>query len=237
MRTVIAVAWFIVGCSQRSTPEEVETGAFDPKAIVHESDDALRVEVHRRAVPLQDMSIVAETLGGLPMNGLADVSIDLTVPKQGGVPRYREANGTIAASCPTGCTLGDGQAKLAAHGAAFGFGHLAFDKIDGRIDVHGGRVDLSQLEITSQDLALHARLRIDLADTFDAAAIDGCVWFKAGDSLGEREPKTYAVLMTTGATPRADGMFELTVAGTIGQLKLLAKPCEVPATASAARLL
>jgi hypothetical protein len=225
MRTAIAAALLVAGCSQRSTPEEHETGAFDPKDVLHESDDAVRVEVHRRAVPLQDMPIVNEMLGGLPMSGLADVSIDLSVPKENGVTRYCEATGTIAASCPAGCELGDGHARLAARGRTIDFGHITLDQVDAQIDVHDGRVDLTRFEIASSDVALHARLRIELADTFDAAAIDGCVWFNVNDSLLQRQPNTYQALMTTGAVRSAGGMFEISISGTLAGPKLRSQLC------------
>lgn len=225
MRTVIAVTLALAGCNQRSTPEEVETGAFDPSAAVQDSADTVRVDVHRRDVPLEAMPIVAATLGGLPMSGLADVAIDLAVPVQGGARRYRESSGSIAVSCAAGCVLGDDRAKLTVRGQALEFGKVAIDKLDARVDIGDGRVELTRWDVASKDLALNARLRIDLADTFDASVIDGCVWFRPAADLARRDPKTAAVLATTGAIADADGFFQIRISGTVGARKYLSQAC------------
>ncbi|MEO9187821.1 MAG: type II secretion system protein GspN [Kofleriaceae bacterium] len=216
----------LLACSQSSTPPEVELGAFDPASVVHETDDAVRVEAHRHEVPLQDLPIVARVMSGLPMSGLADLAIDLTVPKSAGVPHYREATGSIALSCPTGCTLGDGHTRLAVGGTeGLDFGQLVIDKLDVRAEVSGGHVAITKWELASKDLAFDARLRIDLADRLEDSTLDGCLWFKPDPALIAREPKTLAVLQTTGATAGTDGYFEIKVGGRIGERKLLAQAC------------
>lgn len=136
MRAILAIP-LLVACSQRSMPE-VETGAFDPADSVHETDDALRVEIHRRLVPLQQMPIVAELMSGLPMSGLADITADVTVPKTDGTPRYRQVTGSISFACPTGCTIGDDRAKLSLRTlGGVDFGHLTLDRFDAHAELRG----------------------------------------------------------------------------------------------------
>lgn len=231
MRPVIAVPLvLLLGCGQRSTPEEVETGAFKPEDVVHRTDDMIRVDVRRRQVPLQDMPIIAETLAGLPMSGLADVAIDLTIPRAGGTPKYKAMSGSITASCPAGCFLGDGTSQL-----AFGelgkveFGRVALGVVDVRAVIRDGHLTMDHFDMTSPDLELHVRLRIDFAETVEASVIDGCIWFKATDALRIREPKTFAVLSTTGAPVDAAGFSSIQLGGRVGGIKRLGQNCR-PAT-------
>ena len=103
--------------------------------MVQTSDDELRVQVVRREVPLQEMP-VASVLAGLPMAGLADIAIDLTVPVAGGKHDYRKTSGTIAFGCPTGCTVGDDVTKLVTSSLSndgISFGYVTFDKVDLRM--------------------------------------------------------------------------------------------------------
>lgn len=228
MRPVIAIplAIGLLACSQRSTPEEVEIGAFNPDDVVHKTDDMVKVDVHRKDVPLKDMPIIAETLGGLPMTGLADVTIDLTVPKAKGVTKYKEINGTIAASCPSGCSLGNGKAQLVMPGLGnLDFGNVDLGAIDIRAVIKDGHLTMNQFDVVSGDFEMHARLRLDFAEALDASTVDGCIWFKPKDALMKREPKTYAVLSTTGASVDSAGFFSIKVTGTVGGIKRLAQEC------------
>jgi len=229
MRTVLVVA-ALAACSQRTAPDDVEIGAFDPRSTLHDGSDALRVSVHRKDVPLQDMPVVAEIMGGLPMSGLADLAIDLAVPKTGGVAQLKQATGSIAFACADGCKLGDDRAKLTVHGLGpIDFGHLAIASIDARVDVKDGRADLSRWALTSNDLTLYARLRITFADNLEDSMLEGCIRFRPELALAARDPKTAAVLDTTGASKDAEGFFTIRVGGTIGDRKYLAQACQVGA--------
>ncbi len=226
MRAVIAMS-ILLGCSQRSLPEEAETGAFKPEDAVHETDDAIRVDVHRREVPLQQMPIVAEVMSGLPMSGLADITVDLTVPKVDGKPRYGQTTGSIAFACPKGCTLGDDRTKLSLRDLGdVDFNHLTLGTLDARAEVRDGHVNLTKWELVSTDLTFHARLQIDLVDALADSKIDGCLWFKPDPSLLARDPKMHALISTTGATPDADGVFQIKISGRIGARKYLAQQCK-----------
>jgi type II secretion system protein N len=204
----------------------VEIGAFNPDDAVHRTDDMIRVDVRRKDVPLQDMPIIAATLAGLPMTGLADVTIDLTVPKARGAVKYNEISGSIAASCPAGCGLGDSKAQLALPGIGnVDFGHIDLGALDLRVVIRDGQLTMNRFDIVSPDLEMHARLGVKFADALDASTVDGCVWFKPNEALMKREPKTYTVLSTTGAARDEAGFFSIKLEGTVGGLKRLAREC------------
>ncbi len=226
MRAILAIS-ILAACSQRSLPpEEVETGAFDPATTVHETDEAIRVEIHRREVPLQQMPIVAEVMSGLPMSGLADITVDLSVPKADGKARYRQATGSVAFACSAGCTLGNDRTKLSVRGAGeVDFGHIKLDSVDARAELRDGHVDLTRWALASKDLTFDATLRIELADVLADSTLDGCMWFKPDPGLLVRDPKTHALISTTGASPDADGLFQIKISGRIGARKYLAQQC------------
>ena len=214
----------LAACSSRSTPE-VESGPFDPEAAVVRDDDGTRVTVRRKDVPLEQMPIIAETLGGLPMSGMANAVIDLHVPREDGALRYSKTTGTFDVSCPDGCFLGDGRATLAVAGMTVDFGKIALGKVDIRGQAKAGVLELTAFDMVSDDLELHAKLRVALADDIGASPIDGCIWFKETPALVQRDPKTAAVLQTTGASRDEAGFFSIKLSGTVGAVKRLAQSC------------
>lgn len=221
---VFAVPW-IAGCA--ADPRPVKTGAFKLEDVVRRTDDALRVQVDRREVPLREMP-VASLLAGLPMTGLADVAIDLTVPGAGGKHDYRRASGSIALGCPSGCTIGDDAARLRPPGApgdGIPFGHVTFDKVDVRAEVAQGHVKVTRWQLESKDLTLNLRLNVRLAAELADSTIDGCLRFKASPSLEQRDPRTAAIIGATGAPLGDDGVYSIKIAGSLGQRKLLGQAC------------
>ena len=230
----------ICGCSKPPPPVEkaavapvekgavapVEKGAFKIEDVVQTTKDELRVKVARREVPLQAMP-VASVLG-LPVTGLADIAIDLKVPSAGGKRDYRKAAGTIAFACPTGCTIGDDVAKLVtSHVPSQGipFGHVTFDKVDVRMQIDNGHVKITRWQLESKDLTLALKLDIDLATELADSLLDGCVRFKASESLEQRDPTTAAVINTSGAVRGPDGFFSIKVDGNVGQRRFLNLTC------------
>lgn len=214
----------LAACSSRSTPE-VESGPFDPATAITRDNDATRISVHRKDVPLEQMPIIAETLGGLPMSGMANAAIELAVPREGDRLRYAKTSGTIAVSCPEGCALGNGRATLGVAGMTVDFGTVSLGKVDIRGEAKDGVFELTAFDMVSADLELHASLKIDLADDLGSSPVAGCIWFKETPALVERDPKTAAVLQTTGASKNRDGYFTIKLAGKLGALKRLAQDC------------
>ena len=223
----------IAGCShgpppvEKGDPPPVEKGAFKLEDVVQTTSDAVRVQVNRSEVPLREMP-VASLLAGLPMNGLADVVIDLTVPGAEGKHDYRKASGSISFRCPTGCTIGDDTAKLQIPGTGGGgisFGHVKLDKVDVRAEVQQGHLKVTRWQLESPDLTLDLKLDIELAAELADSTLDGCLRFTASPQLEQRDPKTAAVISTTGASRGPDGLFTIKIEGRVGQRKLLGQAC------------
>ncbi len=220
MRTLLLVS-LLAGCSSRAADPPVETGAFRFEDVVSmNEDDATVVRVHHREVPLEKLPL-APFLAGLPMSGNANIDIELVIPAQS-----RQAKGTFAITCPTGCAIGDGVAKLMVpRTEGLRFGRITFDELAIAGVVDDGRVALTQWHAVSKDVSVDLQLAIELANDFDDSTLDGCVRFKADPALHRRDPATAAVIATTGANADAAGMFNIAIEGTAGTPKRLAKLC------------
>lgn len=220
MRTLLAVT-FVAACGSSAEPQ---TGAFDPDDAVKATDAEARISVHRREVPLAEMSM-GRWLLGIPMRGMAEVDIELTAPIEKGDILHSRSRGTITMGCATGCTLGDDTAKIAIEpDMQLPFGHLDFEKLELAMVVEDGHAKVTSWTLASPDVRVTLDLDIALADDFSQSTIDGCVRFAPTKSLLERDPKTHAVLSTTGAN-RVGDTFSIKVAGTVGATKRLAQSC------------
>jgi type II secretion system protein N len=211
-----------------SGPPPVAKGAFKIEDVVQTTDDAIRVQVNRREVPLREMPM-ASLLAGLPMTGLADVAIDLTIPGADGKHDYQKAAGSISLGCPTGCTIGDDAARLQPaktwDPAGIPFGHVTFDKVDLRAEVQQGHLKVTRWQLESKDLMLDLRLDIGLAADLDSSTLDGCLRFRPSPSLEQRDPRTAAAIAMTGASRGKDGVYSIKIEGRVGQRKLLSQAC------------
>ena len=105
------------------------------------------------------------------------------------------------------------------------FGHVTFDKVDLRAKIDQGHVKVTRWLLESKDLMLDVKLDIDLASELADSAVDGCLRFKASPSLEQRDPRTAAVINTTGALRGPDGFFSIKVGGHVGQKQLLGQAC------------
>ena len=209
-------------------PPPAEKGAFKLEEVVQTTDDTIRVQVNRREVPLNEMPM-ASVLAGLPMSGLAEVAVDLTVPGADGKHDYRRASGSVVFRCPAGCTLGDDAARLQPPGRPGGdgipFGHIALDKVDLRAEIQQGHLKVTRWQLESKELMLELRLDIGLAADLASSTVDGCLRFKPNPALERRDSKTAAVMAISGAPRGKDGVYSIKIEGSVGQRKLLGVAC------------
>lgn len=228
MRVLVGVGVLIVvaGCNSRPSEPPVETGAFTLSEVTTTTPDAETIAVDRREVPLRELPL-APYLAGLPMTGLAAIAIDLRVPIVDGKRDHRSAVGAMTFACPDGCAIGDDATRLQPRGSGDGipFGHIRFDTLDAHATVADGRFTLDRWRAVSKELQLEVALTIELASPFAASVLEGCVRFKAYPALAARDPKTAAVIATTGASVGDDGVSSIAIAGSVGSPKLVARRC------------
>lgn len=227
MRTLLALTLTLAACnSNTSETKEAEPkeGAFEIQDVVKTTSDEARISVERTAVPLDEMAI-ERWFAGLPMRGMAQVSIDLAAPRQADRTLFSRARGTFAFSCKD-CQIGDDSAQLEIAGQKLDVGHLDIGWLSLRGTVENGHVKLTTWELASPDVKLDVAFDIALADDLAASKIDGCIRFAPAEGLDKRRPKTWAVLQTTGANADRSGMFSIRITGTLGAPKRLAQACD-----------
>lgn len=227
MRKALAVAVVLAGCgSSVDVPDDQKL-----HDLSSDSSDTLRIRYGGKQVPLADIPGISDQLGGLPVSGIADVAIDISVPKVKGRPDFAKANGSIAVSCAS-CQLGNDNKKLDIAGP-FGpveggiyFGHVSIGSFDTAIAIDAGKVKMTSWKFASPDIDLQLGLEMQLATDPSESTIDGCIKFKPTKDLQKRDPKTHDVLSLTGASLQEDGMFHIKIEGSPSAMKRLSKPCK-----------
>ena len=240
----VPVMFLVVACgsspettSSTSPPPSPEPAAKPVAAgKLHDASkdeaDGLTMRYTGKGVSLAELPMVADKIG-LPVSGTADFSIDIVVPKVKGALDYSKATGRIELACRK-CQIGDDVAKLqltkndrakqfAPEGMAFG--HVAIDRFEAKLDIIGGKLELTSWQVDSPDLEMQSALAVTFASTLDASALTGCMRYKPTEALHKRDPRTHDVLMLTGAQRGADGFFQIALAGTLGTTKKLAHDC------------
>jgi type II secretion system protein N len=199
---------------------------------------------------------------GLPMRGKVEFQVDLDLPvsknKMGRTSTdWTKAEGTLDLSC-TGCTLGDGKAKLkpllknrssqvmVGDGIEIGEitisaleAHAMFTPAVGDPDAHSssykpGKFELTKFDLKSPDGELHVDYLMTMATTIDESIVSGCLRFKPNESLlkNEQGKKTYGAMSTTGAELRSDGLFHIKLSDRFKDMKRFNAECGKNAPAS-----
>ncbi|HEY4182153.1 MAG TPA: hypothetical protein VGM90_35160 [Kofleriaceae bacterium] len=178
---------------------------------------------------------VTEWTGGLPVSGHGTLVVDLA-PQQ--PTDWSTATGRVDFTCD-GCRLGDDATKIATGtsknartnafaGDGIWFGHLDFTVAKAHVDFAAGKVHVT-VQLRSPDLVLDSSVTGTLAPAAADIAIDGCIAFHPTNELSTRDPKTYAVISTTGASLDESGNYTIQLAGTVGAMKRMALRCAVAA--------
>ncbi|MEO8845136.1 MAG: type II secretion system protein GspN [Kofleriaceae bacterium] len=192
---------------------------------------------------------------GLPMRGKVEFQVDLDLPvsknKMGRTATdWSKAAGTLDLGC-TGCTLGDGKAKLkpllknrsnqVMVGDGIEIGEIAISSLEahavftaavGDPDAHSssykpGKFELTKFELKSPDGELHVDYQMTMATTIDESIVSGCLRFKPNESLLKKEEgkKTYGAMSTTGAELRSDGLFHIKLSDRFKDMKRFNAEC------------
>jgi len=195
---------------------------------LHRTDTADSISITGQGVPLASQP-TADWIG-LPMSGDMDVSIDIK-----GTSDLTKANGKILITCTT-CRLGDGKTKIkpqpknqraaAFAGDGIDFGHVELGNASIAIAIKDGTATITTWNVTSNEATLSVSGTMTFGKTLAESTIDACVRFNATDALRQREPMTHAALQVTGAPMAADGMFNIKLTGTVGQMRRLGMVCD-----------
>src|SRR5205823_5420239 len=110
-------------------------------------------------------------------------------------------------------------------GEGIDFGKVDIDSLVARAEFKDGSFTVTKFDATSHDGELHIDYTMKLEPDIMDSMVTGCLRFKGSDTLLKREPKTYAAIQTTGAELRADGLFHITLADRLRDMKRLNQEC------------
>lgn len=227
----------IVGCSTRKDPPPAPPTIIAPGVTRTDSSEpgGTHTTIVGKDLDLAQLPVIEAI--GLPTSGHASFTLDVHVP----TGNLAGTSGTIEMHCTSKCRVGDDHATLKMNGKnAFGgelqFGHIDFDKIDVKVAIGGGRAEVTDWKVESPDVELDVKGKLVLGKSIGNSRIDACVRFRAKPELAARDPKTDAVIQTTGAAKAADGFFNIALVDQLSDMKRLARVCDGTLPASDPRL-
>ena len=172
---------------------------------------------------------------GLPVGGKIVGSLDVDLPEGD----WRKAETTAKLGCSSGCTIGDGVAKIhpkARPGTSRAIfakegltvARLFLKKWAVELDIAKGKGTLKKFDVESDDGELYADLHLQMQHKLtDAVVVAGCIKFKPSENLKKRESKFYDGLHLTGAPLGPDGYFYIRLSGTLDHMRRLPQLCEL----------
>jgi len=189
---------------------------------------------------LPSASLPVREVVGLPMSGKLRFSVNLDLPneksKAGKVgPNWVKADGQLELACPSGCVVGDGKSKLKLKVAnprqqAFAeggieFGKLNIDSLDAKVEIKGGKLDITKFDAKSGDGELHIDFDLALNQDINQSVVTGCLRFNGSPALLKRDPKTHTAISATGAPLGPDNLFHIKLDGPLREVRRIGVLC------------
>lgn len=217
---------------------DAKIGQGHIKGTIALSKDGTNVDLVGDDLPSASLPM-REALG-LPMSGKVRFAFNLDLPtdksKAGKVgPSWTKAEGNFDLACPSGCTIGDGKAKLkpklknrgqqAFAEGGIDIGKLNVDTLLASVEIKNGKLTITKFDVKSPDGELHVDFDLTLNQDLQSSLVTGCLRFKGSDGLLKREPKTHAAISTTGAPVGPDNLFHIKLDGPLREMRRLGQVC------------
>ncbi len=210
---------------------EIASGELSGNVTLrHFMRDGVSINLDGEGIPGGNLPL--QSVIGLPISGNLDLTAVVDLPFENGRPglNWKKLAADIDVSCPSGCTFGNGKAKLkpiikntrtqAMVGDGIEFGTIKIDSLAAKLEVKDGKLTCVEVRSRkSNDGDVKVDLAMGLAPVFGDSTVTGCLRFKGSEALGKREPKTLAALQATGAEQGTDGLFHIKLAGTCRDLR------------------
>jgi type II secretion system protein N len=231
VRVDIGLLGLISSTAKLDLRAEIGEGTVDIRLAL--SKDGTSIALDGDDVPSEQLPMRA-VLSNLPMSGTVEFQMSLELPneklKTGKTgPNWERAVGEVEFTCPSGCTIGNGKARLklkaknersqAFAGDGTEFGRVNIQSLIAKLEVRDGKLDITKFETKSSDVELYLDYSMTLAQNLDDSVVLGCVRFKGTEALRKREPKTYDQILLTGAARHTDGLDHILLKGTFKQMQ------------------
>lgn len=179
-------------------------------------------------------------LVGLPASGTLQLAIELELPnetpkngKRG--PNWQKAKGHIELGCPSGCSVGDGKAKLktklknqrnqAMVGDGMEFGKVNIKSLLAVVEIGAGKLEITKFDTQSDDGTLQIDYAMDLQPAFSDSDVTGCLRFTGSQALLKREEKTFNTFTLIGGALGPDNLYHVRLTGKYKDLRKLGQVC------------
>lgn len=186
----VSVLSALMGNLDLSFEGESSDGSFEGEVERSDEGLSLQVELHSLDLP----SVGLGQLGGLPLEGQASGTIDLTLPED-----VKQSQGEVHLQVE-GFAIGDGEAKLKVPGMAAGF---TLERVDAgllnlKVSVDQGTATLDEVTAKGRDIDFDATGSIRLAPRFGASRLDVTLQAKFSEAYKKRDDRTRALFELMG---------------------------------------
>jgi hypothetical protein len=232
----VAAIVLLVGCGssakEPTTPPPSPDRAVSPAPLSLDTRFTGSEVTYRASGPSVDLAVLPmPEWTGLPWSGRGAIDASIRVPLVEGRRDWSRAEGTIALGCES-CQVGDDRAKLplggggAFAGDGLDVGHLAFRKLEAKLTLTGGNVELTAWTVDSTDVKVELTGRVSLMPVLDESHVEACLRFAATPALATRDPRMSSLVSMTGAAIAEDGMFNIRISGPLANPRRLAQICD-----------
>lgn len=237
-RLEVGIGLFALLRGTASVKIDAKIGSGHIDGTIALSKDGTSIDIAGDDLPSASLP-VREALG-LPMSGKVRFAFELDLPneksKAGRVgANWTKAVGRAELACPSGCTVGDGKAKLKAKlknraQQAFAEGGIDFGKVNidtllATVAIKNGKLTVTKFDAKSGDGELHVDFDMTLNQDLNSSTVAGCLRFKGSDGLLKREAKTHAAISTTGAPLGPDNLFHIKLDGPLREVRRIGVVC------------
>ena len=210
---------------------DIATGNGHIRGSVTQAKQEVTYAFDLSKVPLTMIPGVSDAVG-LPMSGNADGRVRLKLLRGD----WSKANGSFLLECKSGCTVGDGVAKIYPKGRRPGdevwtkdgiaVPALRIARFKLAIDVVKGEAKKKTFELGSLDGEADVDIDIKLARNLSESTVTGCLKYKCSKELYDREPKLRSQCDFGSPVIDEKGMHHVKLLGKLSNVRRIGAMCD-----------
>ena len=186
------------------------------------NNDDTKARIELAKLVLTGVPAISQGFGGLPVEGVVNGKLDVSVPKN----LLANANGNIDVDIED-VAVGDGKAKLTVPNDPFlaagvTFPRVKIGKLAGQIVIEKGRARFEGVRVHSDDVDATLDGYVELHDPIGASQMHGYLKFRPSEALVRREPTVELMNNAlAGTAKRPDGYLGLQLTGSLSAVFFL----------------